>query len=79
MKAFGHCSQVNSGCRPHHTEPSRWDYMRKLYCTRSKDCGSGGRFTMVGGRRKGVFEPISPLVEVEADSWPPGNFRWICG
>ena len=34
---------------------------------------------MVGGRREEVFEPISPLVEVEAALWPLGNFRWIYG
>lgn len=79
MRTHGHCLQVNSGCRPHHTEPSLWDSMPKLCCIGSEEYGSYGRFTMVGGRRKGVFEPISPLVEVEAALWPPGNFRWIYG
>ncbi len=79
MEAYGYCPQVDSGCRPHHTDPSPWGYLRKLYCIRSKDYGSCGRFTMVGCRRKEVFEPISPLVEVEAASCPPGNSRWVCG
>ena len=52
MKAYGQCPQLNSACRPHHTEPSLWDDMRKLYCIRFKEDGSCGRFTMVGCRRK---------------------------